>query len=491
LLALLVVCSLLLSAGTVGGTAASPGSYLAIDDVVVSPNPPTPNEEFTVYASVHSLSNSSSNYDIERIELRSGPDRNFTLHDEASPTGIIRPGERERVALTATIDNPGTHSLRIHVYGTTDAGERVHLQYTTEVQVGAERPQLSIDADDPVASADSRLNVTVANGLPSDARNVRVSIEGSGLTVENPRRVRSLLGSGAEKTFDFTVRAKSPGTHRVMATLRYTDADGERRTVRQHATVEFVPLSKRVSLDAKPAAERSAISVTVTNFGNVPITNVVVRGDSPNATLADAPIDELAPGESKSVTLNISQFEADGSIPVNVTAVYEAGSVTGRASTSVETASNPGAIRLTGIEVERKDGKVHLSGSASNVGLSEANSVIVSVASTEGVQPAHPNKQYFVGTVPASDFVSFNVFATVDENASTIPLKVTYLVDGERRSYTVTVEYERDDDSTARSHSTNDLVVPVAIGGVVVLGVLGLMLLGWRNSRDGSPRVEE
>lgn len=485
----LLAIAVCLSAVAVGGamTAPSSNTYLAVTDVTISPTPPSPDEEFTVVAALHNLGNSTTNYQIDRVELRGGASENFTLHDDASPIGIVRPGKRKFVRLTGTIDDPGTYSLRIHVYGENDEGERVETQYTTEVRVGAERPQLALTTTDAIANGDTGVNVTVANGLPSDARNLHLDVEGPDVTVENPRRIRSLLASGSEETYGFTVLAPTPGAHRITATLKYTASNGTRQTVRQHTQVEFAPLSKRVSLDAKSAAEGSAVSAKVTNFGNVPIENVVVRGESPNATLADTPIDRLDPGESRTVKLNITRFEADGDIPVNVTATYDAGDVRGQADTAVQIASNPGAIRLTGIETETEDGKVHLSGSASNVGLTDADSVIVSVIPSDSIQPAHPNKEYFVGTIPASDFSSFDVFARLDKNVSTVPLKVTYLVDGERRTYTVDVGYEADDGSIGTANqSDTDPILPVAIGGAVTLAVGGLMAFAWRNSRDGT-----
>lgn len=488
-ISLLLVGVLCLSSASAAGvaTTSEPDTYLTVERVSVAPTPPTADEEFTVFATLKNLGNSSSNYDISRVELRGGPDQNYTLHDEASPPGIVRPGKRKYVRLTGTIDDPGSYSLRLHVYGTNSGGERVHLQYATEVRVGAERPQVAIDTSDPVASTETQVNVTVANGLPADARNLRVSVDGEGVSVENPHRVRSVLTSGNDGTFQFSIRANESGRHRVTATLHYTTSDGERRMVRQPKLVEFASLSKRIGIDAKSAADRSAVSVTVTNFGNVPVTDMVVQGDSPNATLADAPIPKIEPGASETVMLNISRFESDGGIPVEVTANYDAGTATGSANTSVKIASNPGTIRLTGIEVEQTEGKTHISGSASNVGLTDANSVIVSVVPTDGVDPAHPNKEYFVGTVPSSDFVSFDVFAKMDENVSAVPLKVSFLVDGERRTYTVTVEYEGEDSgSQVSAQSTDDLVLPVAVGSIVTLGVGAIIVVAWRNSRDGT-----
>lgn len=491
-ISVLLACITLLSVISTGGfaTASPQDTYLAVTDVTVTPDPPDAGEEFTVTAAVQNLEESDTTYNINRVELRGGADENFTLYDDIAPTGVTRPGEQQSVRLSGSIDDPGTYTLRLHVYGENDEGEQVHLQHETELRVGAERPQLAIDADDPVANTDSQVNVTVANGLSSDLRNVRVSIEGENVTVENPRRVQSELASGEESTLDFTARADSPGVHRFTATLRYATDNGTTRKVIQHAAVDFEPLSKQVSLNAQSVSDGSAVAVTLTNYGNVPIQNVVIRGESPNATLTDAPMNDLNPGESRTVDLNISRFEADGAIPVTATATYEAGTEQGRTNATVELASNPGTIRLTGTEISPQRGAVQLTGSASNVGLTEANSVIVSVVPTEGVEPAQPNKEYFVGTVPASDFVSFDVFADVDRNVSEIPLQVSYLVDGERRTYTVNVEYDFAPDPTRAPSDTasesRSLLSPAVIGGVVAVSIAGIGLFAWRKRRAGT-----
>jgi hypothetical protein len=117
--------------------------------------------------------------------------------------------------------------------------------------------------------------------------------------------------------------------------------------------------------------------------------------------------------------------------------------------------------------------------------------VVVRVLEREGVRPVAPNREYFVGSIPASDFVSFDVTVRVSEDVTTIPLEVTYLSEGERRVEEVTVPV---DDATVRTPDrsgggvgagTGDLLVPVAVGAVVVLVVGVLVVLGWRNRRVG------
>ncbi|USZ66843.1 hypothetical protein NGM10_08870 [Halorussus salilacus] len=484
---LLIAATIVLSGVSTGvfATSSSPDAYLGITEVTVSPDPPEPEEEFTVTAAVENLDNSSSFYDIDRVELRRGDEENFSVHDTTSPPGLIRSGEKRYVRVNGTIDDPGTHSLRLHVYGENEDGERIHVQHETEVRVGAERPQLEIDADEPVAKADSPVNVTLANGLPSDVRNVDVTLETEDASLENSHRTKSTVGSGEEANFEFTANANESGEHRFTATVRYTTENGSTKSITQHATPNFEPLSDQVSLNAESTGDGSQVTATVTNYGDVSVEDIVVRGRSANATLSDAPVDELDPGESETVDLNITEFDADGKIPVEVLADYNAGTTDARVNTSLDITSNPGSIELTGLETELEDGKVHLSGSASNVGLTEANSVIVRVKSADGVEPAHPNKEYFVGEVPESDFVSFDVYARVDDGVSEVPLEVTYLVDGERQTYTEAVEYRTDTVETATSDE-RDLLLPAAIGGGITLIAGGIMTIAWRNRRGGA-----
>jgi hypothetical protein len=136
-------------------------------------------------------------------------------------------------------------------------------------------------------------------------------------------------------------------------------------------------------------------------------------------------------------------------------------------------------------------GRLRISGSASNLGTTDAQSVLVGVVDTDRVTPTAPNREYFVGTVPASDFVSFDVYATTEGNVSTVPLRVEYLVDGQR--YTRTVEVDAAGASRAlaagpdidRSSGGGGFLLPLAVGAVVVVVVLAVVVRAWRASRGG------
>jgi hypothetical protein len=213
----------------------------------------------------------------------------------------------------------------------------------------------------------------------------------------------------------------------------------------------------------------------------------VVRGVATNATVGQAVVGTLAPDETATVRLPVQDL--DGTATVEVRADYEvAGTAVSVAGDRVRLRSRPGRVELTGIDVQRESGHLVVTGSASNVGLSAVDSVVVRVREVDGVTPAPPNREYFVGSIPASDFVSFDVTARVTGDTTSIPLEVTYLSDGQRRVERVSVpvgDSALETPDRSGGSGSGGLLLPAAIGVVVVVIVGVLVFVGWRNRRVG------
>jgi hypothetical protein len=80
-----------------------------------------------------------------------------------------------------------------------------------------------------------------------------------------------------------------------------------------------------------------------------------------------------------------------------------------------------------------------IQGDAANLGGTDADSVLVRVGDAPGVSATPPSGEYFVGAVEASEFATFELTART-ENASTVPVEITYLVDNERVTTTQRVD---------------------------------------------------
>ena len=472
-------------AGVGVGTAETLVANAAITNVSVSPNSPVPGETVRFAATVENFRGSNETFVVEAAALRTGPGGDFNEYARIRDPGRIPPGASLQIPLLQSFGSTGTKDLRVVVFGRTAGGERVQLTYPVTVRVTDEAPRVAVDLSEPIRGVESNATVTVANGLGRDLRNVEVTLSGD-VTVERPRQVRSTLAAGETASFPFRAAPNGSGGTDVTATVEYTLAGGPTRSVSTTKTVRTAELDDRVALTTNVTGRR--VVVTATNLGNVDAENLVIRGNATNATVGRAVVGTLRPDESATASLPVR--DVDGPVTVEVRADYEVGDTT--ATTPAERVtlrSTPGRVELTGLDVQPESGHLVVTGSASNVGLSPVNVVVVRVAESEGVAPVSPNREYFVGTIPASDFVSFDVTARVDGNVSEIPLRVTYLSDGRRRVEEVSVPYrgaaaETPDRSDGDSGG-GGLLLPAVVGVAVVMVVGVLVFVGWRNRRVG------
>lgn len=443
-LALLLVLALVVPAATgaqVQAQTQSPPPSLYVSDVSVSPATPAPGEPFTTTVTVQNAQSSPTQVMVTDVAVQDGDgDREYARVEDL---GTIPPGGQITVPVTLSFDDPGTRQLRFSVYGRSEqfAGEegrvRVNAPFVANVRRGG--PQLGVEAGDAVVGAETPVTVTVANGEDAPVRNLRVSLSGRNATVEDPERVAATLAAGAERAFNFTA-TPSARDAAVTATLRYVTAEGNDRSVTRTLDLPADSLRDDVRVDAAVASDGGSppVAVDVSNFGNAPLTDVTVSASTNGTVHARRSLGDVPADGNDTVRLNLSGVPPDART-LDVTVEYEAGGTRRSASTRVAYSPNPARIELTGISVEPEGNHLLVSGSASNVGLSDASSAVVSVVSADGVTPVSPNREYFVGTVPASDFVSFDLTAQVDDGVDRIPVRVSYIADGTQRTSVVEV----------------------------------------------------
>ncbi|SDM19918.1 hypothetical protein SAMN04487949_1245 [Halogranum gelatinilyticum] len=470
LLTLLVVLCLVVPATVVDVAAQSDESQTAvasITDVTVSPTQPIVGERFTVTTTIRNAAASQSSLTINEVTLEriSGNDV-----ADVRNLGSLAPGGELRIPLTSEFAEVGVKRLRVVVDAESN-GEDIELRYPLTVTVREGGPQVSISVDDAVVGTETTATVVVANGEDATARNVRLSLAGENVAVDDGDRVAPQIPSGETREFAFTVRpATTEGA--VTATLRYTTAAGDTVTVDERLSLAADPLREDVGLAANvvEGGVEPPVLVDVTNFGNAPLSRVVLSAVADGTVVTRRAVDPIPAESSRSVRFNVSNVP-EGDLTVRVD--YETGASEGRVETTVPYRTNPGRIELTGVDYEREGDRLYITGSASNVGLSDVDSVIVSVVPGAGVQPARPYREYFVGTVPASDFVSFDLYAAVDANATAIPIRIEYLSDGIEQTSVYEVPIDDRQPTSGPSPATNGPSPLVFFGGgLVVLAVL-------------------
>jgi hypothetical protein len=475
----LVVLACLAVALPLAVQAGAAAGDVTISDVRVTPSAPAPGE--LVQFDVAVTNDGQQAFEIEAVALRTSDP--FTELVRVEKLGQVASGETKSVPLTHTFEEAGRKQLRLVVFG--DVGnEDVRRVYPLSLPVRERGPQLSVETSDFTEGVSSTVAVTVSNGGAEALSNVEVTLRGEGVDVEKNRRIRSGLGSGSSEAFEFAVTPTTDSDAWLEAVVRYTTAGGEDRTVtyREDLTVDALQEDVAVST-TQGTGPNPKLQVDVSNFGNAPLRNVVVVARADGEVITRTPLSDVTPGGAGTGTLDLAGTEGE----VTIVARYETGGRSGTARTTVDYTRNPGDVELTGVDVERVDGKVHLSGSASNVGLGAVEGVVVRVLPSEGVEPARPYREFFVGQIPPSDFVSFDLYATVDANTSTVPVEVRYIVDGEERTEVARIPIE---DSAAPQQpppdsgsSGNDRVV-YGVGALIAFAVLGLIGFAIYNSQQ-------
>lgn len=476
-LIVLLVASVALG-GLVGPVNADPEN-LTISAVAIEPDPPAPGEPFTLRTTIENREGGSGSVEVTDVYVRaaSGPPD----YERVENLGSVGDGQSLTVPLQLSLDQ--SRNLRVHVVARTADDESIRLEYPVYVTV--EEPddvQLSFSADDAVAGTDTNVTIAVANGDTSPISNLQLKLNGSGVTVRDAERASASVSAGTDREYAYSVRFGSPGEQQLTATLSYSTDEGYRRTIQESLSVNVEEANVDVGLDATIADRGTVdppVAVELTNFGNVPLTNVILRVSDGDRVVARQQVAEVPAESTRSARVNVSGLE---DTTLDVTASYGAGSTSGSVATTLRYRANPGRIELTGIGVEPEGNQLTITGSASNVGLADVSSVIVRVVPTDGVEPVAPNREYFVGTVPPSDFVSFDLTARVDTNVTAIPLEVTYLSSGVERREQLSVPVEsRPESDESEAGSSTGLLLPIALGAIVIIGVGFFIYRGWNN----------
>ncbi len=510
--AVLALLGIVALAPALPAAAAVPDARLTVSDVTVSPDTPVTGSPTTVSVTVNNGAGSPQPVTVDNVRLVTGSGGTLAT---AEGVGSLGAGASLTVPLTATFDRPGEKSLAVVVRGTDEDGDRVTVRRPVTIVVESAPPLVELRPGRTVADARSTTVVRLSNPTTAAMRNVVVTVDGPGEEVVARRTIASLPAGGAT-TVNVTSIPRSVGDATIEATVRYTTAVGTQRMLERSMDVRIDPMEEDVGVRAVPAdqppetqqlqvggdlgqllggggttttqqesergdSEATRVRVAVTNFGNAPVNDVVVIPTVGGRTLPRQSLDRpLAPGEERSIVVSLGDVEQAGEVRFDVR--YRAGTREGSAVGSFDYRPRQGAVQLTGIELSfSENGNLQISGNAGNTGRAEVTGVVVSVGESEHVEPAYPQRDYFIGTVEGSEFAPFDLTAQVDaENATTVPVEVSYVVNGVERTRTVELPYDRSLEPPERERGVQlpgGLGVGAALAALV--GVPAAVLL-WR-----------
>jgi hypothetical protein len=419
----------------------SSGPQISLGSVNVTPSQPAPGDLVEISAEISNAAASAEAAEVRtvRLESRSGYER----YGQVRNIGTVTPGGSVTAPLTVTFEEAGVKNLRLTVSVVTNDDELIKFNYPVTVVVTESGPKMRIDVAGSVGT-NREIAVNVSNGQSDPIRNLNLSVDGRNIRFDDPERLDAKLESGTKRTFTYSGSVTNGGTGSITATLEYTNSMGQTQTLKRTKRLGAATGTEAVDgpqlalsvADGLPGTTQP-VNVTVANGLEGDLSQVEVSVDSPVATFtaSERVTSRLQAGETTDFRFP-GQVEESGTYPVTVTLNYtDDGTrkqVTDRFQAAFDTPPNPGAVELTGVEAVARGGTVEITATASNVGSDEVKSVIVSTGEAENVG----RKKYFVGSVDASDFSSFTLTPSIRGNVSTVPVEVSYVVDGVRRNYT-------------------------------------------------------
>lgn len=478
-----------------------PDVRLTVDDPAIEPETPTAGAPVTVPITVDSSAGSSQPLTVDSVALLDGEQQLL----ETSRVGALAVGDSITVPLTTTFDSPGEKSLTTELRGRNAKNETVVVREPLSLVVEQGAPAIEMTNLSAVEETTSAVSATVSNPTEATLRNIVVTVDSDGASSAVDQRVIPSLDPGETAERQFRLRPGGAGETPLEANVSFTTAAGTEASVSMTEILAVDPLEEAVSvrvrtvsaedetqqtdiaggvegiLDAQDQPETDTaegdVRVTVSNLGNAPLRNVVLDPLAGEASLGARPVtNELAPGTEESVIVSL-----EGTPPTEVLfeASYDVGTDAARTTTAFEPERNQGSVSVTGVNLETSGEQAVITGDIGNPGVGDISGVVVLVDSAEGVTPAYPNRDFFVGEIEGDGFAPFELTATLTENATEIPLEVQYLVDGDERTETVELPVEEapdEDDGGGPS------VIVVGLVVVLLTALLSTVVLFARRA---------
>lgn len=332
----------------------------------------------------------------------------------------------------------------------------VLLSGTGAAAVTAANPAIQLSSvtvtpSDPNTDERVTIEATISNLENSDT-----TVEVTDLYIRTPGETEEFargedvgsIAPGGTLSVPARTAFETPGQKRLDINVGVRDEDGAYHSYVYPVYIDVSEPVVKADLSATTRNDSGTTAVSLTNFGNTNLSEVEITAAVDGEAFDRNFVYDVSPESSRTTTFDTDDIDAE---TVEFTATYTAAGenhTTSLVADINEETPISGEVRLTAIEVSRTGSGVTIQGDAANLGGTDADSVLVRVGDTEGVTPAPPAGEYFVGAIEASEFATFELTAQTD-NASSVPVEIAYIVDNERVTKTQQVDLTAADASVA------------------------------------------
>ncbi|MDW7730958.1 MAG: hypothetical protein SCH66_00860 [Methanolobus sp.] len=245
--------------------------------------------------------------------------------------------------------------------------------------------------------------------------------------------------------------------------------------------------------------EVSSVSVEVVNRRANEVTNVIVspEGDGMVFSPSEIFIGAIPAGNKSTATFTLNTMNSQiqtGNVSFSVS--YFNGDNfhnSGKVTREVDIIDQHSLI-FTSIEMEKSGNKYTFSGDLNNFGTTDAKNVIVSIPRSDSIVPVQPYAKYFIGTLEADDFSSFELSAQVlSGDVSSIPVLIEFR-DPNNAYISMQESIDVDGQVSFAGSSDEESGTPFAlwaVAGIVAVSIVGVIGYSWKKRRDEAKAGQE
>lgn len=237
--------------------------------------------------------------------------------------------------------------------------------------------------------------------------------------------------------------------------------------------------------------EIATITIDIVNTRANDVTSVIVKpvGDGVVFTPSEVFVGTITAGNKSTATFTLDTMESSSGVKdVSFSASYFNGDNL-HSSTEMSTTINvveQSSLLLTAIEIEDIGSKYSITGDINNVGTTDAKNVMVSVVESDDVEPIQPYANYFIGTLEADDFSSFELSARVSGDITSIPVLIEFRnTDNAYTSITETIDLGS---NSIIGSGSSDGMSPIVIGSIVIsaIAIIGIIGYSWKKRKESA-----
>ncbi len=311
-----------------------------------------------------------------------------------------------------------------------------------------------------------------------------------------------LLGPQDSIRIAFNIKAQDDATDRVHFLNMEVVGGSDMYDLNYNIPVKVDSRDIKLILATMPATvmnEISTVELDIVNPRPNDVNNVMIIPKARDITFnpAEVFVGTVPAGNRSRVSLTMNTMNVPaGMRNVSFSASYFNGDnshISSEKETAVTVVEQTSLI-FTNIEVTNFGNTYTVTGDINNFGTTDAKNVLITVVQSDDIQPMQPYANYFVGTLEADDFSSFELSARVlSDQINSIPITIEFR-DTDNVYSSITSKLDIDNNIVSKETDTQTPLWVLAVTGLAALLVAGIIFYSWRkrkNPDESEPYPEE